>query len=226
MFFPSQHTSYVKNKRKVHKMEKLLNINTANAIDINEVEKLLSNMKKEKELEKLYDLSKIKERNTGQYYIYINRKQITGNSREDLINKLYEMNFGINKATLKDLWKDHMIYRRDETKTASKTLQEYVSIWNNHFADKDIVNIPIVDIKSSTLTDFFKKYTKENKITEVRYKNLRAVLSSIFIYAIHKDIIKSNPANYIDKKQLTFKSKSEQQRRRYQKIFSAEDRKK
>ena len=134
------------------------------------------------------------------------------------------MNFGISNATMTDLWKDHMIYRRDETKTSSKTLQEYVSVWNNHFVDKDIVNIPIVDIKSSTLTDFFKKYTKQKEITEDRYKNMRSVISSIFNYAIHKNIITSNPADYIDKKQLTFKSKAAAKRRKLEKVISAEER--
>lgn len=205
-------------------MKKLLNIGISDDIDINEVEKLLLKMKKEKEVAKLYDLSKIKERSNGQVYLYVNRKQITGHSREDLIDKLYEMNFGINKATINDLWKDHMIYRRDETKTSSKTLQEYVSVYKNHFAGKDIVNMPIVDIKTSTLTDFFKKYTKEKEITEDRYKSLRSVISSVLNYAIHLNIIQTNAADHIDKKQLTFKSKAEQKRRKIEKIISAEER--
>ena len=44
------------------------------------------------------------------------------------------MEFGLEKSTLESLFPEYMIYKRDKTKASSKTLKEYVSIWENHYA--------------------------------------------------------------------------------------------
>lgn len=63
-------------------------------IKIELVAELYELMQKEKKLETILDLSKIKVRpNDGRNYIYINRQQVIGSDHTDLINKLYDRYF-------------------------------------------------------------------------------------------------------------------------------------
>ena len=56
-----------------------------------EAENLYNFMRKETQVKKICDVNKIKYREaTKQYYIYINRKQFTGGTREELICSIYD----------------------------------------------------------------------------------------------------------------------------------------
>lgn len=180
-----------------------------------EVEKLYNLMRKESQLKKICSLEKIKYREaTKQYYIYINRKQYTGRTREDLIDSLYNTFLGIQTSSMNDLFSDYMLYRRDETKTTAKTLKEHISLWNNHIKDTDIATMCIKDIKPAVLTNYFVQLTKSKSLTERRCKDIKDVISCILKYAIQKEIISSNPAEYIDTSNCTFKQVNTKRQKR------------
>ena len=171
-------------------------------------------MRKETQVKKICDLDKIKYREaTKQYYIYINRKQFTGATREELICSIYDTFFGIQSSSMNDIFTDYMIYRRDKTKTSAKTLKEHISLWNNHIKGTNIATMKIKDIKPATLSDYFVQLTKAKKLTERRCKDIKDVISCILKYAIQKEIISSNPAEYIDTSNCVFKQVNTKRKR-------------
>lgn len=189
-----------------------------------EVENLYNYMRKETQVKKICDLEKIKYREaTKQYYIYINRKQFTGATREELICSIYDTFFGIQSSSMNDIFTDYMIYRRDKTKTSAKTLKEHISLWNNHIKGTNIATMKIKDIKPATLSDYFVQLTKTKKLTERRCKDIKDVISCILKYAIQKEIISSNPAEYIDTSNCIFKQVNTK-RKRQAKIIKTEAR--
>lgn len=179
-----------------------------------EIENLYNFMRKETQVKKICDLDKIKYREaTKQYYIYINRKQFTGATREELICSIYDTFFGIQSSSMNDIFTDYMIYRRDKTKTSAKTLKEHISLWNNHIKGTNIATMKIKDIKPATLSDYFVQLTKAKKLTERRCKDIKDVISCILKYAIQKEIISSNPAEYIDTSNCIFKQVNTKRKR-------------
>lgn len=179
-----------------------------------EAENLYNFMRKETQVKKICDVNKIKYREaTKQYYIYINRKQFTGGTREELICSIYDTFLGVQSSSMNDLFPSYMLYRRDETKTTSKTLKEHLSLWNNHIKDTDIATMKIRDIKPATLTNYFVQLTKTKNLTERRCKDIKDVISCILKYAIQKEIISSNAAEYIDTSNCTFKQVNTKRKR-------------
>ena len=58
--------------------------------------------------------SKIKERSNGkQFYIYIERKQISAPNYDALIEKLYDLEFGKFNATITDLYPEWLLWKRE-----------------------------------------------------------------------------------------------------------------
>ena len=93
-------------------------------MELEKVAELYDTMRKETQVKKFCDTSKIKYReNINQHYIVINRKQFTGKTRKNLIDKLFEHFCGISVTTLDEAFKEWMIWRRDNG-TNSKTLKE------------------------------------------------------------------------------------------------------
>lgn len=187
----------------------------ASGITEAEVEELYNLVRKETQLKKVCSLEKIKYREaTKQYYIYINRKQYAARTRTDLINTLYDLFYGIETSSIDDLFSDYMIYRRDETRTSAKTLKEHVSLYNNHLKGTDIATMSIKDIKPSDLTGYFVKLTKSKSLTERRCKDIKDVISCVLKYAIQRDIISSNSAEYIDFSNCVFRQVNIKRQRR------------
>ncbi len=190
-----------------------------------EAENKVNLLRKKAQLKEVCDLTKIKYREqTKQYYIYVKRVQYTGHTEKELIEKLYNLYFGLHTKSMQDLFPDYMIYRRDETKTSPKTLKEHKSIWDNHFEGTDIAKKPIKDLTASDFTDFFQAVVKSKKLSEHRYKDIKAVPACILDYAIQKGIIEHNPTQYIDTIKFQFKSQSKAIRRKDDKIISQSER--
>lgn len=198
----------------------LLQTMDANDKNIGEIEKQIEYMKKKNAVSKIFDLSKVRERGNGQFYIYVNRKQITAPAEAALIEKLYEMEFGLEKSTLESLFPEYMIYKRDKTTASSKTLKEYVSIWENHYAGTKLSQKPIKDLTAAILTDFFENLVKQKNLTYSRYTDIKGVVSAVLKYAIRLDIIQNNAADFIDPQNFRFRSPASAKRRKTQKIIS------
>ena len=141
-------------------------------MELEKVAELYDTMRKETQVKKFCDTSKIKYREAiNQHYIVINRKQFTGKTRKDLIDKLFEHFCGISVTTLDEAFKEWMIWRRDNG-TNSKTLKENNNDYNN--------------------------YVKGYVITSKRLSNIKSVLNGIMKRCVSREIIAHNILSDVD----------------------------
>ncbi len=165
--------------------------------------------------------NKIKERSNGkQFYIYLNRKQISAPNYNALIDTLYDMEFGKFNATITDLYPEWLLWKRDCTAVSSKTLKEYTNVWKKYLESEDMCNIPICELKPINFVNLFRKLTKGRELTKKAFANIKSVLNGIYTYAIEQEIVEHNPINDVNCKILPFKpvnSKNE--------VFTIEERK-
>ena len=173
-------------------------------IDLEQVSELYEFMKKEKQLETVLDLSKIKVRpNDGRNYIYINRQQVIGSDRTDLINKLYDRYF---QHTLDGLYPDWLRWRRDCDKVSNKTIKENMFLWNAYFKDTDIVKAQISKLTAKDFIKFFRNLLNHEPLTRKRFNDAKSVLNGLFYYAIELGIVEYNPLKEINYRQIQFKA--------------------
>ena len=175
-------------------------------LSLSDIAELHDLMLKEKRLQEIVDLTRIKEReDDGRNYIYINRKQFIEKDYKSLISLLYDHFFGIKNSTLASLFPDWMIWRRDCTKVTNKTLQENKHLWNAMFADTEIVQIPLISLKAKDFIQFFRQITKDRQITRKRFNDGKSILNSIYYYAIELEIVESNPLKDINYRIFSYK---------------------
>ena len=170
-----------------------------------EVSKIILLMKQKKEIIKKYG-DQIKTRtNDGRAYVYINRKQIIAANYDALIDKLYEMEYGRSNSSLSDLFKEWMIWRRDQTPVSDKTLKEDVNNWKRYLQDEPISKIPLKDIQPKEFIRLFRKWTKDRQMTRKKFNNVKSLINGIYYYAIEDGIVTHNPVKDISSKQFPFK---------------------
>ena len=192
-------------------------------MDLSEVSGIVVKTMRKKEIETRY-ANKIKTRKDGkQFYVYINRKQITAVTKEGLYEKLYEMEYGRFRATLEELFPQWLIWRRDYTNISSKSLREYVILWKTFLEkEKDFISTPITDIKTKTLLNLFRKWTKDGTLPKKRFANIKSLLNGIYQYSLEElEIIEMNPIRNINTKRLPFKPVNNSND-----VFTVEERKK
>lgn len=161
-------------------------------------------MQKEKKLKEVCDLDKIKVRsNDGRNYIYINRQQIIGKDRADLINKLYDRFF---KFTLEGLFPEWLIWRRDCDGVSNKTIKENIFLWNTFFKDTNIVKTELSKLKAPDFIVFFRSLLKKEPLTRKRFNDAKSVLNGLYYYAIEKGIVEYNPLKEINYRQFQYKA--------------------
>lgn len=139
------------------------------------------------------------------------RRPIKNKSRENLEKKIVE--FYIEKSekedrsriTLEALYKEWLIYKRDNTPTKAKTIMEYTREWKRFFEGTNLSKMAVSEIKPITLIRFFRKVTKDRQHTRQRIVNARGVLNGILTYAIEEEIIQSNPLGGVNFKNFTYK---------------------
>lgn len=157
-----------------------------------------------KEIKKKYK-DKIKTRKDGrQYYIIINRKQITSSSLNGLYEKLYELDYGKMNFPISKLFSEFMLWKRDYTSVSPKTLREYMNIWNKTLSSSDIVQIPIKDISRIDFVNYFRLITKDRQMKKKYFNNVKSILNGVMNYAVEQNIIEHNPIIDIDCKQFSF----------------------
>jgi len=174
-------------------------------ISSSEVSEKILDMKRKNEIETKYK-DKIKTRKDGrQYYIYIDRKQLTAGTYSALIEKLYDLEYGKLRSSLADLYPKWLIWRRDYSSISPKTLKEYTYTWNAFLEKDSIINIPVVDLKAKDFLNLFRKWTKKRSITKKRFGNIKSLLNGIYQYSIEQEIVEHNPIFEINCSQLPFK---------------------
>ena len=140
-----------------------------------------------------------------------NRRPIKRKSKENLEKEIIRFYIEKQKTenrenlTLKALYTEWLLYKRDYTSVKAKTIQEYVAEWNKFFKDTALSKMKIGEIKPITLIRFFRKVTKNREYTHKRISNARSVLNGIMSYAIEEEIISHNPVSDVNFKQFTYK---------------------
>ena len=167
-------------------------------MELEKVAELYDTMRKETQVKKFCDTSKIKYREAiNQHYIVINRKQFTGKTRKDLIDKLFEHFCGISVMTLDEAFKEWMIWRRDNG-TNSKTLKENNNDYNNYVKGSPICSMKVASLTIANFEDFFYELTKGYAITSKRLSNIKSVLNGIMKRCVSREIIAHNILSDVD----------------------------
>ena len=160
--------------------EVLQNNSSSSILSLEGIAELYEHMKLEKILSQNCDLGKIKYREEiNQYYLVINRKQFTANSRDALLLKLYDHFFGAQNRTLAESYREWMLWRK-EIQTNSKTLRENANEWKSYIANSELAEIKTKDITTAHLERFFYSITADFAITSKRLTNINVVLNGGF----------------------------------------------
>ncbi|MDY3854430.1 MAG: site-specific integrase [Butyribacter sp.] len=153
------------------------------------------------------------------------RKPIKRNSKSNLEKAIIEFylekqrNEARNNISLKDIYKEWLLYRRDYTSVKPKTIQENVSDWNTFFKDTQLANMPLKEIYPITLIRFFREVTKNRTYTHKRISNARSILNGIMSYAIEEELISHNPVSDVDFSMFCYKPVENQSNN----VFSKEE---
>jgi integrase len=162
-------------------------------------------MKQQKKIMDEYR-DKIKLRKDGrQYYVIINRKQVTASTLDALYEKLWELHYGYQNASLAELFPQWLIWKRDNTPVSAKTLKEYTFLWNSVFQGKSLVDRPLRTLTSKDFICFFRLLTKNRQLTKSRFTNIKSLLNGVYSFAIEQEIVTHNPIRDIDCRQFYFK---------------------
>ncbi len=162
-------------------------------------------MRNLKEIKNKYQ-DKVKQRKDGrQYYVLINRKQICSTTLEGLYQKLYDLEYSKLNSTIRQLFPDFMIWKRDNTSATPKTLREYMNIWNKTLIDSPLVDKPIKELTRNDFVNYFRSITKDRQMKKKYFNNVKSVLNGILYYSVELGIIEHNLISDIDCRQFSFK---------------------
>lgn len=176
----------------------LLSLQNDDTIPSKEIAELLYNyMKKLDAIKQFCDVSKIKYReSTKQYYIYVNRKQYTGKTKQELFDKLYSA-YSMQACTLRMAYIEWMIWRRD-IQTNPKTLLENKNEWTKYIEKSSLAGMILTEIDINVLEDFYYDITKNFSINSKRLTNINSVLNGIFKRCVSLKLISHNPLKDVD----------------------------
>lgn len=173
-------------------------------IELQQITECETFMSKLNRLKDKIDLTKIKKRSNGRFYIRLDGKQYTASSYKALIDKLYDIYFGKCAKTLEDLYPEWMIYRRDIEHRCPKTIVENNYLWNSLLAESAIVKIPIPDLTVSKLDDFFHILVSQKELTKKRFCDMKSILNGIFYFAVRRGLIQVNPLLHMNFRHYNF----------------------
>lgn len=167
---------------------------------------LMEEMRKEKRMEELRReyMPKMKYRST-QIYLYYKRKPVTGQTEEEVLEKLYKRIYAPS-YTMADLLDKWLLWEKENRPVSPKTLQIHRQKWNKYISRYDIATSPIERLTEKDFRNLFRKWTSKREMTRKEFNNTRTVLNGIFNYAIEElEIIQINPVRNVDTSKLPFK---------------------
>lgn len=139
------------------------------------------------------------------------RKLVKRKNKEDLekflvdyYKKLHLDNSRQN-ITLRQLYEEWMIYRRDETSAKAGTIRKNKMEWDKFYKNSVLADMKVADIRPIDFIRFFRRITKDREYTRKCITNIRSLLSGIFSYAVEEEIITHNPILDVNFKTLTYK---------------------
>lgn len=128
--------------------------------------------------------------------------QFIANTREELIDKLYEYYFN---NTLEDVYKQWVKHRSKTKIVSGKTIEEDIGIWNRFLAKSEVSQMQIAEIKPKHLMKLFQTWTGNGLITRKDFNNRKSVLNGIFRFAVLNEVITYNPITSIPCNDLKYK---------------------
>lgn len=182
--------------------------------------RLIKKMKRLNEIKRDYQ-DKIKRRADGrQIYVYIDRKQISAKTENELYEKIYNILYGKENYSMADVFPLFLQWKRDNTSICGRTLKNNYGEWNTYFIPHDIIHIPMRDITIKDFKRLFQKWTCKREMTLHKFNNLKSLINGIYSFAIEElEIINSNPTREISNSQFVFKKV-----RNEEDVYSIEDR--
>ena len=148
---------------------------------------------KEEKVKSKCDLSKIKVRpDDGRPYIIIQRKTISSTSYTGLIDKLYDLYFGINTVTLQDFFEVWMQWRKDESSVSAKTVKENRFLWNRLLRDSELSKRVLRELTVQDYISFFRVLTKTRSLTRKCFNDLKSILNGMMYLAVERGILEHN----------------------------------
>lgn len=180
-----------------------------------ETEEEWREMKKKKELVKKYKDKVRYRKDDGRPYVMLTRtKQIIGKTLDEMWEKLYEIEYGIENSTMEDLFLDFCIFKRDVAKKQPKTIKEYKTTWDSNLKGLPITKRPLKELTTKDYLACFIKMTGNGKMTYKNFCNIRSVMNGIVDYAISKDIVDKNPIRYVPTTDLKFKPENKAKKKK------------
>lgn len=186
-----------------NKIIDLADILNNDMINESEVFQYVIHMKRRNIIEKKYK-DQMKWRDDGRPYVYKERKQIIAADYDRLIDKLVEIEYGYENASLESLFGEWVIWRRDYSSVSVKTIREDFLNWNSHLKDTDISKIPLKNLVPRDFTQLFRSWTKDREMTRKKFNNIKSVINGIYYYAIEMEIVAHNPVKDINCNQFSF----------------------
>lgn len=163
-------------------------------------------MRLKSEIKKKYEHLIKCRKDDNRYYIYINRRQLSAPTKEDLYHSIYELFYGRQMSSMADLFNEWMKWKRDNSNVSGKTLKELKFLWDKHLAGTDIAQIPLVNLKAKDFVQLFRSWTKNREMTRKYFNNIKSVLNGIYAYAIENEIVQHNPIKEINMRQFPYKA--------------------
>ena len=193
-------------KSQADSIKRLLNTVSSGTLTTLETVQILEMVKKQKEklVSEIYFQNKRRKDfytcKDGRFKSY--NPQFIANTREELIDKLYEYYFS---NTLEDVYNQWVKYRSDTKIVSGKTIEEDIGIWNRFIAKSEISAMQISEIKPKHLMKLFQSWTGNGNITRKDFNNRKSVLNGIFRYAVLNEILSYNPITSIPCNDLKYK---------------------
>ncbi len=127
---------------------------------------------------------------------------LSANSREELIEKLYNHFFSHTFEVVYLEWVDMRI--RHGVKS-NKTIQEDLSLLRNVFQKEPIFQMQIAEIKKKDIKYMFERWTGPGLITRKAFVNRKSLLNGVFTYAAENQYIPMTFLPSIGTTELKFK---------------------
>lgn len=140
------------------------------------------------------------------------------NSREELVEKLYEYFF---VHTFEEVYLEWVEMRIRHGVKSNKTIQEDLSMLRNVFKNEPIAHMQICEIKKRDIKYMYERWTGPGLITRKAFVNRKSALNGVFIYAAENEYIPVNFIPSIGTTELRFKEPNHRN-----KAFSVDEREK
>ena len=196
-------------KEESRKITQLKNLAKSDSLDSGEVGELGKMISKKKTIlvEKIYRTAHPRAKEELFYKLSdgrwkSNNPTFVANSREELVEKLYDYFFS---HTFEEVYLEWVDMRISHGVKSNKTIQEDLSMLRNVFKNEPIFDMQIAEIKKKDIKYMYERWTGQGLITRKAFVNRKSALNGVFIYAAENEYIPFNFIPSIGTSELKFK---------------------